>query len=116
MFRGALEHLLFEQSYTARMLGPKIAALENDIKAKAGKAPKWALELEPDLLKLMNELCNASIHPNDGDVTKQSEFDIALMSALHQTFSYLLYVVYEAPFETKARLDAFRAKVHIFKK
>ena len=43
MFRGALEHVLFEQGFKLGMCGRKLSDLEAAV--KAGTAPKWAQEL-----------------------------------------------------------------------
>lgn len=115
MYRGALEHLLFQQGYDkAGMLSSKIAALEKDIKAKTAKA--WAIELETEYLTIMNQLGNGSIHPNDGDVTKQAQLDRGLIASVKELFGILLFLVYEVPFEKGQRLAALRAKAAIFKK
>jgi hypothetical protein len=45
MYRAALEHLLFEQGYTDRTCGAKLAQLDAAI--ADGTAPRWAHELDP---------------------------------------------------------------------
>ena len=47
MYRGALEHLLFEQGYRQAMLGPKLERLERDIQfwPSVGPGPRDRLPL-----------------------------------------------------------------------
>lgn len=114
MFRGALEQLLFEQGYKTGMAGAKIAQLCKDI--EAGSAPKWALELETDFLKVLKELGDGSIHPNDGDVTRQAVLDNDLIARVQETFAMLLFLVYEAPKKKGELLSNLRAKAQVLKK
>lgn len=114
MFRGALEQLLFEQGFTKGMLGTKLADLENAI--KAGSAPKWAMELDTDFLDVMKELGNGAIHPNDGDIAKQSHLDNDLVEQVKATFHMLLLLVYEFPKQKQDRLNMLKAKVSQMKK
>ena len=106
MHRSALEHLLHEQGYEMRMLGPKIAALEAGI--KDGSAPRWARELNREYLTVIKRLGDAAIHPGEGDVDRQVALDNALLRQLRVTFSELLQVVYEREHEEKGRLHALR--------
>lgn len=114
MFRGALEHLLFEQGYTKGMLGAKLTQLESDI--QAGTAPKWAIELEPEFLQILRDLGNGAIHPNDGDVSKQSALDSTLLNHVQQTFLMLLFHVYEVPQKKAQQLGALKAAAQVLKK
>jgi hypothetical protein len=114
IFRAALESLLHEQGYTARMLGPKLAELEAAIAAKT--APQWALELDTAFLKVIKDLGNASIHTSDGDIAKQAALDADLVSRVNQTFQMLLYLVYEIPHKKADMLDALKAKAQALKK
>ena len=114
MFRGALEHLLFEQGYKKGMLGEKIKQLTDDI--SSGTAPKWALGLDVEFLNVLKDLGNGSIHPNDGDVKKQSELDNELLERVKTTFQMLLYLVYEEPFKKDELLSSLRVKANILKK
>jgi hypothetical protein len=93
MFRSALEHLLFDQGFKRQNCGTKIIDLEKAIAEK--KAPKWALEIEPDLLRVLKELGDAALHPNDGDVTKQAALDTELLGRVKTAFELLLHEVYE---------------------
>jgi hypothetical protein len=70
MFRGALEHLLFEQGFTKGTCGTKLIDLEKAV--AAGTAPKWANELDGEFLQVMKKLGDGPIHPGDGDVGKQA--------------------------------------------
>lgn len=114
MFRGALEQLLFEQKYKKGACGVKLQALRDDI--SQSKAPKWAMDLDTDFLQVLKELGDGSIHPNDGDITRQAAVDRELLSSVRETFQWLLYLVYEVPHEKKTRLQALRAKAQALKK
>jgi hypothetical protein len=109
MFRGALEHLLFDQGFKDGMCGKKLTDLEKAI--TAGTAPKWANELDTEFLKVMKELGDGSIHPNDGDVGKQEKLDNELIAKVRHTFEMLLFIVYEIPLQKMDRLAALRAAV-----
>lgn len=91
MYRSALEHLLYDQGYTDRMLGPKLAALQHDI--EGGTAKKWAQDLQSQYLTVIKKLGDAAIHPGDGRVDRQSALDNALLRQLEITFGELLAVV-----------------------
>jgi hypothetical protein len=114
MFRGALEQLLFEQGYTTVMLGQKIAKLQEEI--QKGTAPKWAMELQTDFLNVLKELGDGSIHPNDGDVTRQAALDNELLARVNETFQMLLFLVYEAPHKKQDMLTALQTKARMLKK
>lgn len=109
MFRGALEHLLFEQGFKDGMCGKKLNDLEEGIAAKT--APKWAYELDIEFLKVMKQLGDGSIHPNDGDVKKQEVLDSSLIIKLRHTFQELLFLIYELPHKKAERLRALQAGV-----
>jgi hypothetical protein len=112
MYRGALDSLLFEQGFTGRMLGPKIAALEQAI--TAGKAPAWTAHLESDFLKAIKDLGNASMHPDNADVTAHLELDADLCSQMDGLFQMLLWVVYEEPHKRASALSTLQAKKRAF--
>jgi hypothetical protein len=114
MYRAALEHLLFEQGYTVRMLGPKLEALTKDIKNSTAK--KWALDLNPAYLTVVNKLAAGAIHPGDGDVSTQAAFDREILTQLQVTMSELVQVVYEREHEEKSRLEALEAAAKVFEK
>ncbi len=109
MFRGALDQLLFEQGYKAGTCGKKLNDLEAAIASRS--APKWGYELDTEFLKVMKELGDGSIHPNDGDVKQQAKLDNELLSKLKHTFLMLLFVVYELPHEKQERLTALKSGV-----
>lgn len=111
MFRAALEFMLYKAGFERRMLGPKIEQLE--VALADGSAPKWALDLDTRFLKVIKKLGDGGIHPNDGDITKQSAFDTALLIALDATFSELLYSVYEQEHDTGERLNRLTAALDI---
>jgi hypothetical protein len=106
MYRSALEHLLYEQGFEMRMLGPKIGALEQGI--QDGSAPRWARDLNPAYLTAIKKLGDAAIHPGEGDVGRQASLDSSLLRQLRITFSELLQVVYEREHEEAERLAALR--------
>lgn len=114
MFRGALEHLLFEQGYANGMLRSKIEKLEKDINFKT--APKWAIDLDTDYLKVLKALGDGSIHPNNGDIKKQEAIDAVLMNDVKEVFQQLLTLVYEIPVSKGKRLSHLNAKASILKK
>jgi len=109
MFRGALEHLLFQQGFKDGMCGKKLSDLEKTIAAKT--APKWAYELDTEFLTVMKQLGDGSIHPNDGDITKQEVLDGQLIAQVRHTFQMLLFLVYELPLQKQERLMAMKAAV-----
>lgn len=106
MYRGALEHLLFDQGYKAGMLGKKLEQLEAAL--AAGTAPAWARDLETDFLAVLKDLGNAAIHPNSGDTSKQSALDGELLARVKQVFLNLLDLVYEAPLRKKLALEELK--------
>ena len=114
MYRAAAEHLLFEQGYTVRMLGPKIAALEAD--RASGKGPAWIHDLDPAYLRVLNELGNAVIHPGDGDISKQAAIDAQLIRSVEATMLELLDTVYELPQKRQSRLSGLQSVAKGFKK
>jgi hypothetical protein len=92
MYRAALERLLFEQGYRKGMLNAKIEALE------ANPDPsKWQRDLDPEYLTVIKDLGNASIHPNDGDITKQQMLDAALVRAVQECSSSCLTTSTSSP-------------------
>ena len=103
MFRSALEWVLEEQGFKDRMLGPKLAALDQAI-AK-GSAPPWASEIDPEYLKVIKDLGNFATHTNAGDLTKQETLDSQLYRKVELTFLELLDVIYDRPVR-KAQLLA----------
>ena len=109
MFRGALEHLLFEQGYKVGMCGKKLADLEAAV--EAGTAPKWALELDGEFLQVMKQLGDGAIHPNDGNIGNQKVLDSDLIAKLTHTFQMLLFTIYELPHEKQKRLDGLKAGI-----
>jgi uncharacterized protein DUF4145 len=109
MFRAALDHLFFEQGYTSGMLGKRIETLEKDI--TAGTGPGWAREVTPELLSVIKDLGNASIHTNDGDASSQSLLDSELLRRVTEAFVLILFVVYESPQKKKELLEALKHKL-----
>ena len=114
MYRAALDYLLFEHGYKTGMLGARIKALLNDV--AEGKAPKWAMELNPAYLGVIKDLGNGAIHTNDGDVTKQDALDGETINHLHALIAELLDVVYEEPARRAQRLQKLQSVASTFKK
>jgi len=114
MFRAALDSLLFQQGYQKGMLGSKIQQLCSDI--DSGSAPKWAMELEVDFLKVIKDLGNGSIHPNEGDINTQAQLDNELVSRVLDTFLLLLFLIYEVEIEKTNRLNSLKLKANLIKK
>lgn len=107
MYRCALEHLLEEQGFKERMCGPKIEALERQI--KAGNAPKWAVDIDPDMMKILSWLGNGVLHTNGGDITLQENATSELLEQIALALEELLDYVYERPAAAEARKSSLRA-------
>lgn len=113
MYRAGLEQLLFDQGFKTGMLHAKVTALEAAI--TAGDAPKWAVDLDTELLRAMKDLGNGAIHPNDGDITKQDILDAELVHEVTNLFHALLFIIYEAPTKTASRIAALKARAAVTK-
>lgn len=111
MYRAAMDFILFDQGYKTGMLGKKIEKLEEDINNK--NAPKWAMEIDIDYIKVIKEIGNSSVHPNDGDVEKQKEIDSKLLNIVDIIFSELLDKIYEQPIRSKTNLEILKNKIDI---
>jgi hypothetical protein len=107
MYRGALEQLFFERGYKRGTLNDKILKLEEVI--RKGTADKWALDLDADELRVIKDLGNRAIHPNDGDVSRQSKLDAEALAATRSLFGSLLLNVYEIPRIRNERLRSLKA-------
>lgn len=114
MYRAAMDFMLHNQGYTNGMLGKKIEKLEKDI--SEGHAPKWAMEIDIEYLKVIKEIGNTSIHPNDGDITKQKEIDERLLNIVDIIFTELLDKIYEQPIRHKNNLKILKDKIKILNK
>lgn len=110
MYRAALEHLLLEQGYDQKMLGPKIEALLND-----QSAPSWRDQLDAEYLRVIKDLGNAAVHTNGGDVTKQHAFEAKLVREVEALFAELLDVIYEQQTKKEDRLAVLRKLSDSFK-
>ena len=98
MYRSATEMLLFQQGYENGMLNAKIDALLGD-----GDPPVWRDRIDPDYLRVLRDLGNAAIHPNDGDIVRQAVLDRKLLLEVRVVFQELLDVIYEEPAQRAAR-------------
>jgi len=103
MYRAALEHLLLDQGFEQRMLGPKIQALEAAV--GGGTAPPWARDLDPAYLTLIKDLGNASLHSNEGSVKSHEELDTSLVWQVDGLFLEILDAAYERPARSRTRLE-----------
>lgn len=106
MYRAALEHLLYEQGYTKRTLGPKIQELAEAV--EDGTAPQWARDLDPAYLTVIKDLGNASIHPNEGNVDDHAAVAGDLILQVDALFDEILEAVYELPAQRQERLDSLK--------
>jgi hypothetical protein len=106
MFRAALEHVLYGKDFTMKMLGPKIDALEEQINSKT--AERWAMDLDPEMLRVLKKLGDAAIHPNDGNIERQNTLDSDLVMLVKLTFAGLLDLVYEAEARRKEHLTKLK--------
>ncbi|RCX15550.1 hypothetical protein DFR58_113133 [Anaerobacterium chartisolvens] len=77
------------------MLNSKIKDLEKDINDGTGK--EWTKSLDKDLFSYIKDLGNGSIHPNGGDISKQSTFDDDLVVSIDLLFREFLDEIYEKP-------------------
>lgn len=104
MYRSAVEMLLFEQGYQYGMLNKKIENLLTD-----STPPPWRDRVDDEYLKVLKDLGNAAIHPNDGDIEKQKTLDRGLLVEIRVVFEELLDVVYERPARDAARKAKLRS-------
>lgn len=109
MYRSAVEMLLFEQGYQNGMLNKKIDSLLAD-----PNPPAWREQVDSEYLDVLKQLGNAAIHPNDGDVTKQSVLDRQLLAEIRVVFEELLDIVYERPAREAARKAKLRSASDAF--
>ncbi len=101
--------LLFEQGYKSGMLNKKIENLLAD-----SAAPQWRDRVDDEYLKVLKDLGNAAIHPNDGDIEKQKTLDRGLLVEIRVVFEELLDVVYERPARDAARKAKLRSASDAF--
>jgi hypothetical protein len=113
MYRAALDQILYEQGFKDGTCGVKLKHLTAAV--EAGTAPAWANTIERDFLTLLKEIGDGSIHPNDGDVSRQQVIDTRVLAAIHQTMSHLLYHVYEQPHIVSQRREALAAASKMLK-
>ncbi|WCB95420.1 DNA binding protein [Baekduia alba] len=99
MYRAALEQILLDQGYKARMLGPKIKELETD-----PNPPRWFRDLDPGFLDVIRKLGNLATHAGDGNIDEQKKLDKTLIAEVRALFVELLDDIYEAPARRRARL------------
>jgi hypothetical protein len=107
MFRSALEWLLEDQGFTARMLGPKLTAL--DVAIAKGSGPHWISEVDPEYMRVIKDLGNIATHTNAGELEKQETLDSQLYREVELAFWELLDIIYERPAKRARRLAELRA-------
>ena len=106
MYRAALEHLLFEQGYKRGTCGTKLEELRTAV--EKGEGPVWASGIDGQSMKVLKDLGDGAIHPNDGNITRQASLDERVLAAIQATFARLLDVVYEKPHEERERLEVLK--------
>lgn len=111
MYRGALDQVMFLEGFTEGMLGQKISELIQRI--EGGKGPRWAGQLGPPFLSVLNQLGSGSIHPNDGDISRQAVLDPELLIKVKATFHRLLDLAYEAKVREAADLEALQSAASV---
>lgn len=111
MYRAAVEHILHDQGYTDRMLGPKIAALEKDLAAGTGKP--WVKEIRLEELKFLKKLGNAVVHPMERDSAAQNVLDGELLGQVGGFTLGLLDLVYESEAERAEARALMRAALGV---
>ncbi|NNC00203.1 hypothetical protein HI113_40685 [Corallococcus exiguus] len=109
MYRAALENILELAGYNERMLGPKLRALEEDLKNKAARVPGWAGRVDPVYLESIKKLGDGAIHSNGGDISLQGNLDGALVNELQVALEEILDHAYEKPLVEAARLQRLKA-------
>ena len=67
-----------------------------------------ARNLDDEYFRVIKDLGNAAIHPNDGNVERQHGFEAALLRQVGALFAELLDVIYEQPEKRKQRLGTLR--------
>jgi hypothetical protein len=85
------------------MLAKKIQSLLED-----DHPPEWFRDLDPEYLRVIGDLGNAAIHPNEGDVAVQRAFDETVVLQVRMLFVELLDDIYEQPDKKAARLAALK--------
>ncbi len=93
------------------MIGKKIEELEKDISNEI--APKWAMKIDMDYIKIIKKIGNSSIHPNGGNIEIQKEIDKKLLNIFDIIFSELLDKTYEQPIRSRDNLEIFKNKIKI---
>lgn len=114
MYRAALEQILYNDGYKKGMLQTKIENLEKAIKNHTAK--EWTKNIDEELFKYIKDLGNGSIHPNNGDVSKQKTFDDKLMIIIDMLFKEFLDAIYEKPIQEKNRKDLLQNAARSFHK
>lgn len=101
MYRAALDNLLVHKGYKTGDLADKIQNLSTNINNRT--AGSWTRYIKNSTLTTLRKLGNGSIHPNDGDISKQSLLSDDLVDGLDIVFQALLHEAYERQEEENAR-------------
>jgi hypothetical protein len=115
MYRAALDYLLYDQGYRQPKdtLGQRLGRLEADI--GSGAAKEWAMKLDTDLLRVLKELGDRSIHPSDGAVGNQAALDTASLNNIQAALRWLLDLVYEQPAKQRRMLEDLQKSLSAIK-
>ena len=72
-------------------------------KIDVNQAPKWAADLNPAFMQVINDLGN-EVHLNSEDQNSLNVYNEKLLAKVQITFHELLNEIYERPEKLKARL------------
>lgn len=112
MARAALEHLLLDQGFVG-MLGQQIKRLTTEI-ATASFSKAWMKQVDAEMLALLKEIGNGSIHANGGDIKLQEQIDDRLLNDVELVVEGLLQLVYERPEEDRALKERMKLAAEPF--
>lgn len=98
MYRSALEFLLYENGFDENRLADKIKSFKDN-------PPAWATSLSSQLMGVIKDLGNDSVHPNGGDISEQEKFDFEMLEAVEETLNELIERAYILPQREKERLS-----------
>lgn len=105
MYRSALEWLMYLNGYEDGLLGRKLSMFFEDI--KNNKAPKWAYNIPSNILTVIKDFGNKSIHTNKGDISIQNKMNIDLVQKIDLAFKFILELAYEQPHRLKELSEQF---------
>lgn len=106
MYRAALEQILTDQGYDEKTLHKKIVSLENDLK-KDSKNSRL-LKMDVELLRVLKNIGNKSIHPNSKDRDKSNVLDMQLVNEIEVIFVEIMEYLYETPLKEASRKEKLK--------